>query len=125
MVHYLWSERQEIFFYAGFRVKPRPTENKGSLRTFLRLFRFWQRVESRLLLTHNFRKFINIVRHCFERTIAGRPQAIEVSWVAEKRWRAHIARIPGIPTAMMPFYGETPDEAATNLADWLNRAHRH
>lgn len=51
--------------------------------------------------------------------------AIEVTWVAEKRWRAHIVRIPGIPTAMMPFYGETPDEAATNLANWLNRAHQH
>jgi hypothetical protein len=24
----------------------------------------------------------------------------------------------------MPFYGETPDEAATNLTDWLVRAHQ-
>jgi predicted RNase H-like HicB family nuclease len=68
---------------------------------------------------------LNPVRHRFERTIAGRPLAIEVTWVADKRWRAHLVRIPGIPTAMMPFYGETPDEAATNLADWLNRAHQH
>lgn len=65
------------------------------------------------------------MRHRIERTIAGQPIAIEVTWVAEKRWRAHIVRIPGIPTAMMPFYGETPDEAATNLASWLNRAHQH
>lgn len=63
--------------------------------------------------------------HCVERTIAGRPYVIEVTWVAEKRWRAHIVRIPGVPTAMMPFYGETPDEAATHLSDWLNRAHQH
>ena len=49
---------------------------------------------------------------------------IEVTWVAEKRWRAHIVRIPGVPTAMMPFYGETPDEAAAHLSDWLNRAHQ-
>ena len=48
---------------------------------------------------------------------------IEVTWVADKRWRAHLVRIPGVPGAMMPFYGETPDEAATHLADWLNQAH--
>ena len=65
------------------------------------------------------------MRHCLERTIAGRPVVIEVTWVAEKRWRAHIVRIPGIPTAMMPFYGETADEAATNLSLWLDRAHQH
>jgi predicted RNase H-like HicB family nuclease len=65
------------------------------------------------------------VPHRFERTIAGRSFVIEVTWVAEKRWRAHIVRIPGVPTAMMPFYGETPDEAATHLSDWLDRAHQH
>ncbi len=65
------------------------------------------------------------MRHCFERIIAGRPFVIEVTWVSEKRWRAHIVRIPGVPTAMMPFYGETPDEAATHLSDWLDRAHQH
>jgi len=67
---------------------------------------------------------LNVVRHCIERIIAGRPFVIEVTWVAEKRWRAHIVRIPGVPTAMMPFYGETPDEAATHLSDWLDRAHQ-
>lgn len=66
-----------------------------------------------------------VVRHRFERTIAGRPFVIEVTWVAEKRWRAHIVRIPGVPTAMMPFYGETADEAATNLSMWLDRAHQN
>lgn len=65
------------------------------------------------------------MRHRLERTIAGRPFVIEVTWVAEKRWRAHIVRIPGVPTAMMPFYGETADEAATNLSLWLDRAHQH
>lgn len=65
------------------------------------------------------------MRHRLERTIAGRPFVIEVTWVAEKRWRAHIVRIPGVPTAMMPFYGETPDEAATNLSHWLDRAHQN
>ena len=65
------------------------------------------------------------MRHCFERIIAGRPFVIEVTWVAEKRWRAHIVRIPGVPTALMPFYGETPDEAAAHLSDWLDRANQH
>jgi hypothetical protein len=68
--------------------------------------------------------FCDTVRHHFERTIAGRPFVIEVTWVGEKRWRAHIVRIPGVPTAMMPFYGETPDEAATHLSGWLIRAHQ-
>jgi predicted RNase H-like HicB family nuclease len=66
-----------------------------------------------------------VVRHRLERTIAGRSFVIEVTWVGENRWRAHIVRIPGVPTAMMPFYGETPDQAATNLSDWLDRAHQH
>lgn len=65
------------------------------------------------------------MRHRFERIIAGRCYLIEVTWVAEKRWRAGIVRIPGVTTAMMPFYGETPDQAATNLSDWLARAHQH
>jgi hypothetical protein len=64
------------------------------------------------------------VRHRLERIIAGRPHVIEVTWISDKRWRAHIVRIPGVPNAMMPFYGETPDEAAANLATWLDRAHQ-
>ena len=94
------------------------------LRTSFRLFRVAHCVESPCS-SFQFSEFINIVRHRLERTIAGRPFVIEVTWVAEKRWRAHIVRIPGVPTAMMPFYGETPDEAATNLSDWLDRAHQH
>jgi hypothetical protein len=64
------------------------------------------------------------VRHRFERIIAGRCYQIEVAKVDDKRWRAHIMRAPGVPTAMMPFYGETPDAAASQLASWLDRAHR-
>ena len=44
--------------------------------------------------------------------------------VRDDRWRAQIARLPGMPTALMPFYGETADEAARQLFDWLTRAHR-
>jgi hypothetical protein len=65
------------------------------------------------------------VRQRFERIIAGRSYLIEVAQVDEKRWRANILKLPGVPAAMMPFYGATPDEAATNLSDWLARAHQH
>ncbi len=36
------------------------------------------------------------------------------------RWRAQIARRPGMPTSLMPFYGQTPDEAARELSKWLS-----
>lgn len=31
--------------------------------------------------------------------------------------------MPGMPTAVMPFYGATPDEAADQLGQWLSLAH--
>jgi hypothetical protein len=65
------------------------------------------------------------VRHSFEKIIAGRCYLIEVALVDDRRWRANILKLPGVPAAMMPFYGTTPDEAATNLTDWLDRAHQH
>jgi hypothetical protein len=62
--------------------------------------------------------------HRFEEFIAGQAYLIEAALVSEDRWRACIVRIPGVPTALMPFYGRTPDEAARNLTDWLTRAHQ-
>jgi len=61
--------------------------------------------------------------HHFEETIAGRAFHIEVTPVND-RWRAQLRRLPGMPTAMMPFYGPTPEEAARQLAAWLTLAHR-
>jgi len=61
--------------------------------------------------------------HRFEESIAGRPYLIEVAAVSSDRWRAYIVRIPGVPTALMPFYGRTPAEAAQLLCQWLTRAH--
>jgi hypothetical protein len=61
--------------------------------------------------------------HRFQECIAGHQYLIEVSPVADDRWRAYIVRIPGLPTALMPFYGPTPDEAAGLLREWLTRAH--
>jgi hypothetical protein len=62
--------------------------------------------------------------HCFAETIDGRTYHIEVAKVARDRWRAHLARVPGVPAAMMPFYGPTPDAAAQLLTEWLIRAHQ-
>ena len=60
--------------------------------------------------------------HHFHETIAGRPYDIEVISVSD-HWRAQLSRVPGIPTAMMPFYGSTPAEAARQLIAWLTLAH--
>jgi hypothetical protein len=61
--------------------------------------------------------------HRFEQSIAGRPYLIEVVNVSKDRWRAYIVRLPGVPTALMPFYGATPLDAADQLFEWLTRAH--
>jgi hypothetical protein len=62
--------------------------------------------------------------HRFQEFIGGRSYLIEVQAVTSDRWRAQIVRIPGVPTALMPFYGRTPAEAAHLLSDWLARAHQ-
>ena len=64
-----------------------------------------------------------MIVHHFEETIGGRPYQIDVTPVSN-RWRAQLCRVPGVPTAMMPFYGQTPDEAARQLTNWLTLAHR-
>ena len=62
--------------------------------------------------------------HRFEETINGREYHIEVSSVGRDQWRAQIRRTPGGSGALMPFYGRTPDEAASLLARWLTLANR-
>jgi hypothetical protein len=64
----------------------------------------------------------DVIIHHFEETIGGRAYQIEVTAVSN-RWRAQLRRGPGVPTAMMPFYGPTPDEAARQLSQWLSLAH--
>jgi hypothetical protein len=64
---------------------------------------------------------VNVIR--INETINGRPYVIEVLPVGGNRWRAQLAR-RGATTALMPFYGATPDEAAGLLAGWLTRAGR-
>ena len=66
---------------------------------------------------------ISSMLHRFEEFIGGRAYVIEVKAVAHDRWRAYIVRIPGVPTALMPFYGATPADAAHQLSNWLTKAH--
>jgi hypothetical protein len=60
-----------------------------------------------------------VVKHLYEQHIAGRTYHIEVLPISASRWRAEIARLPGMPTSLMPFYGTTPEEAAAQLSRWL------
>jgi hypothetical protein len=60
------------------------------------------------------------VTHHYEEEIAGRTYHIEVSAISAERWRAKLARRPGMPTALMPFYGDTPEHAARQLTNWLS-----
>jgi hypothetical protein len=55
--------------------------------------------------------------------INGKSYVIEVHLVGRDRWRAQLVR-RGVTTALMPFYGSTPDEAAAQLTAWLTRANR-
>jgi hypothetical protein len=63
--------------------------------------------------------------HRFEEHIAGRDYQIEVARVSLDTWRAQIVRRHGGPSALMPFYGATPDAAARQLSAWLALAHRN
>ena len=72
---------------------------------------------------HRFQQNTHVTVHRFEETIGGRAYEIEVTPVGD-RWRAQLRRTAGMPTAMMPFYGQTPDDAAHLLAQWLEIAHR-
>jgi hypothetical protein len=63
------------------------------------------------------------VIHRFEKEIGGHLYVIEASPIHADRWRAQIARRPGMASALMPFYGATPDDAATRLVQWLSLAH--
>ena len=62
--------------------------------------------------------------HRFDESICGREYHIEVSAVDPNRWRAYLASTPGGPTALMPFYGTTPGDAADQLRQWLTKAHQ-
>jgi hypothetical protein len=64
-------------------------------------------------------------QHRYEEKINGRSYRIEVQSIGQDKWRAQIARTPGGSAATMPFYGNTPDEAAEHLSRWLSIANGH
>lgn len=66
---------------------------------------------------------MNTLVQRFEESIGGRPYLFEVSPVDSDRWRARIVKATGVPTALMPFYAATADEAVCQLRQWLTRAH--
>lgn len=68
-------------------------------------------------------KPVHTAVHRFLETIGGRTYQIEVVPTDSLHWRAYIVRVPGVPTALMPFYGPTPDQAAAKLLEWLTKAH--
>jgi hypothetical protein len=115
MVHFLWKERHAKYFSAAAAQKDRRRRLCARFRQALRLIAAHGSVES-------FSPVTDAV-HRFEESIAGRPYLIEVANVSHDRWRAYIVRIPGVPAALMPFYGTTPADAAHQLCEWLTRAH--
>jgi hypothetical protein len=97
-----------------------------AFRTTLRLIAPGRRVRIALVPSRqpaSVHKTVHTAVHRFEETIGGRTYHIEVAPTDSHRWRAYIVRVPGVPTALMPFYGPTPDQAAANLREWLTRAH--
>ena len=62
--------------------------------------------------------------HRIEQTINGRTYQIEAMLVDPDRWRAYLVNTPGGSTALMPFYGTTPEQAVQQLSDWLILAHQ-
>lgn len=60
-------------------------------------------------------------RQSFQQEINGREYRIEVSPVTTGRWRAEVVTRYGGPTALMPFYGASPEAAREGLTTWLSR----
>ena len=80
---------------------------------------------ARILSFHIFDGSDSIVTvHQFEQTISGRRYVIEAMRVDQDRWRAYLASVQGGPTALMPFYGATAEQAVHRLAEWLTLAHQ-
>ena len=92
------------------------------LRAFLRLIPLTNRLEFCLSTINAHDNIVTV--HRFEQTISGRTYLIEAMRVDEDRWRAYLAGLQGDPTALMPFYGVTAEQAVHRLTDWLTLAHQ-
>jgi hypothetical protein len=115
----------KIFFVRSVLEIRVPRESRPTLRLWLRLRDGRARVELHAVHPVVTVRSSAVLVHRFERIINGREYLIEVSPVASDKWRAQIVRRYGGPTALMPFYGATPDEAARQLGAWLCLAHRN
>ena len=60
----------------------------------------------------------------FEHAINNRRYVIEAIPVDPGRWRAFLVSGTGGTTALMPFYGETPEHAVEQLTNWLALVHQ-
>ncbi len=67
---------------------------------------------------------LTITPRRFVQQVNGRDYRIEVMQLGSERWRAQVLNAYGGPTALMPFYDATPDEAVSRLTAWLSLAHR-
>jgi hypothetical protein len=129
-VENLWMTRENLVdgptipqIVAACRLSPRTGWLCTGFRPSLRLIRNDRSPRISRLLNQKISSLVAKIVHRFEESIAGRPYLIEVALVSPERWRADIVRIPGVPTALMPFYGRTPQEAARHLMAWLTRAY--
>jgi hypothetical protein len=123
LVHFLCTARHRKFFSLIRARKRGSAVMCMQFRQALRLISHHDCVECDPRLATTLSHIVIAAVHRFEESIAGRDYLIEVSLVAKDRWRAYIVRVPAVPTALMPFYGRTPMEAARQLSDWLTRAH--
>jgi hypothetical protein len=124
-VHGLWTPCQAKIFFDAIRHNSPRTHARGAASHRASLARI--ATLTKIVIAHARARLtpgqtVDAVR--FNQTINGRPYVIEVSPVGRGRWRAQLARRPNRTTALMPFYGPTPDEAAKRLAVWLARAVR-
>ena len=60
----------------------------------------------------------------FEHAINDRRYVIEAIPVDPGRWRAFLVSGTGGTTALMPFYGDTPERAVEQLTNWLALIHQ-
>jgi hypothetical protein len=114
--------RRTIFFDEGSnKIAESPDRGAASFRASLAPPQPVTRILSRV--EHAATPQTSVTPVVFNETIHGRAYVIEVHAVGRDRWRACLKR-RGATTALMPFYGTTPDDAARQLAVWLTKANR-
>jgi hypothetical protein len=120
----LWTACRPQIFFADLARKPVRSHLSGaaSHRASLARAAGVVTIRKRVGLLFFVARIVEVNAITFQETIHGRSYVIVVLPVGPGRWRAEVSRTPGATTALMPFYGQTPDEAARQLASWLERA---